>query len=266
MNVFNQIIQGDAFQKLGEFESNSIDFIITSPPYDDLREYGGHVFNFEGIAKQLFRVLKDGCVMVWIVGDKTKNGNESGTSFKQALYFKEIGFKLHDTMIYRKFGSTYPNLLSFKRYIQCFEYMFVLTKGSLKKWNPLIDRKNKYPNQKNKTHVRNKDKLEYRNREYTTSEYGLRYNIWDFSNTSQNKDFGKFEHPAMFPEQLAEDHIKTWSNENDLILDPFIGSGTVAKMALKNNRRFLGIELNEDYIKIANKRIEPYLYQRKLSS
>ena len=264
----NTIVHGDCAVVLQSFPDNSIDFIITSPPYGTQRNYGGFDFDFETIAKQLYRVLKKGSAMVWVIGDKTEDGSESLESFRQALYFKEIGFKMHDTMIYQKNGTSFPNLESHKRYMQCFEYMFVLSKGKLQKWNPLKDRKNKYDNSIKSTHVRDRktDKVTYRKNNIKYHEYNLRYNVWlyDTGYMKSSKDKIAFEHPAIFPEKLVEDHIKSWSDPGDLILDPFMGSGTTAKIALMNGRNFIGIESNLNYINIINKRIEPYLKQEKL--
>jgi DNA modification methylase len=261
----NQIIQGDAFVTLKQFPDNSIDMILTSPPYDDLRDYNKFTFNFEGIAKELYRVLKDGHVLVWIVGDRTNDGDESGTSFKQALYFKEVGFKLNDTMIYKKNGVSNP-ADSWKRYNQIFEYMFILTKGKLITWNPLKDKPNKHYGRELDITKRKNNGKTFIDPKISIGSHSLRTNIWEY-NTGYNRstiDKIAYEHPAIFPEKLAEDHIKSWSNENDIILDPFMGSGTTVKMALKNNRKFIGIELNPEYIKIADKRLKPYLNQTRL--
>ena len=98
-----KFIHGDCLEIMPTLADKSVDLTVTSPPYDNLRTYNGNSqFDFEGIAKELFRVTKDGGVVVWVVGDANINGSETGTSFRQALYFKEIGFNLHDTMIYQK--------------------------------------------------------------------------------------------------------------------------------------------------------------------
>jgi DNA modification methylase len=131
----NKIICGDCLEVMKKIPDGSVDLVLTSPPYDNLRTYNGYNFDFEGIAKELHRVTKDGGVIVWVVGDATIKGSETGTSFKQALYFKEIGFNLHDTMIYHK--NNYPPL-THNRYEQCFEYMFVFSKRYLKSFNPIM--------------------------------------------------------------------------------------------------------------------------------
>ena len=244
----------DCLDGLKLLKDNSIDLVVTSPPYDNLRKYKGFSFDFKNIVKELYRVIKEGGVIVWVVGDATIKGSETGTSFKQALYFMECGFNLHDTMIYEKNGCGACG--SNKCYIQNFEYMFIFTKGKIKTYNLIYDRENKIIG-KQKTNT-NRDKFTADNgrkyREIETKKYGRRFNIWKY-NQSVHDNFSK-KHPAPFPEELAEDHIISWSNENDIIMDIFSGSGTTHKMALKNNRKFIGFELSQDYINIEEQRIK----------
>lgn len=250
---FNKIYNMDCVEGMKMIEDGSIDLTVTSPPYDNLRKYNGFSFDFESVAKELYRVTKDGGVVVWVVGDSTINGSESGTSFKQALYFKEIGFKLHDTMIYMK--KTPP--LTHKRYEQEFEYMFVFVKGKIKTFNPILIPKKYMDKRKNKAFGRNKDNshdLGFSSKK----EMRIKGNIWEYlvGGGKSTKDKIAFKHPAIFPDKLAEDHILSWSNENDVVLDPFMGSGTTAKMAILNNRNYIGFEISEEYCKIAKERIE----------
>ena len=239
----------------------SVDLTITSPPYDNLRDYKGYTFDFEAVAGELFRVTKEGGVVVWIVGDATVDGSETGTSFRQALYFIEIGFNLHDTMIYQKNNYPFPPS---NRYFGVFEYMFVFSKGNPKTFNPIRVRT------KNKCGTRNtrkKDGSLIKMKYETGKEFRNKENVWIYTTGSNHstRDKVAFKHPAIFPEQLAEDHIKSWSNEGDIVLDPMCGSGTTCKMALLNNRRFIGIDISEEYCDIANERIKPYLEQSKLT-
>jgi site-specific DNA-methyltransferase (adenine-specific) len=244
---------GDCLELMKSLPSQSIDLTVTSPPYDNLRTYNGYSFDFEGIAKELYRVTKDGGVVVWVVGDATVKGSETGTSFKQALYFKEIGFNLHDTMIWNKGTFTAVGALT-SRYAPVFEYMFVLSKKQPKTFNPIKDRKNK-------TFGRSKTGT-FRQEDGTTkplssvgkpiAKYGQRFNIWDVSAEKSNSNR---LHPAMFPESLAHDHIVSWSNESDTVLDCFLGSGTTGKVAKQLNRKFVGIEISPEYLEIARKRI-----------
>jgi len=238
-----------------------VDLTVTSPPYDNLRNYNGYEFDFKSIAKELYRITKQGGVIVWVVGDSTIKGNETGTGFRQVLYFKEIGFNLHDTMIYQKSGPSYP---SQDKYYQIFEYMFILSRGKPKSYNPIKDRKNKWYGQKwGKTRTRRKadgSLTVHTWHKSEGSEYGVRFNIWKYNVGAgfQSKDKISFKHPATFPEKLAHDHIISWSNEGDLIYDPFMGSGTTAKAAILLNRKWIGSEISSEYCQIIKQRLSLY--------
>jgi len=251
----DKIIQGDALTVLKTLPDESIDMVLTSPPYDNLRTYGGYTFNFEGIAKELYRVIKNGGVVVWVVGDSVVDGSETGTSFRQALYFKEIGFNLHDTMIYEKCGCPYQDPT---RYLQMFEYMFVFSKGKPKTINLIKDRKNRWDKTFGCVTNRKKDGSLQKVGVKTFKEYGARYNIWRINAGygRSTEDNYSFEHPATFPEELATAHILSWSNKDDLVLDPMCGSGTTLKMAKCLGRNYIGIEIEQKYIKIAEKRLQ----------
>jgi site-specific DNA-methyltransferase (adenine-specific) len=245
----NKIYNENCLETMARMPDNFVDLTVTSPPYDNLRKYNGYSFPFEEIAKELFRVTKEGGVVVWVVGDATINRSETGTSFKQALYFKECGFNLHDTMIYKKNSSSFPSSLSGKRYTQIFEFMFVFCKYRIKSHNLIIDKKNKWAGFSSFDGKIDKVK-----------EHSPRENIWEYV-TSFNDNTG---HPAVFPEQLAADHITSWSNENDIVYDCFGGSGTTAKMAHILKRNWILSEISSDYCKLAEKRIAPYLMQKTL--
>lgn len=243
-----KIIQGDCLDIMKEIPSEYIDLTVTSPPYDNLRKYDGYKFDFENIAAELFRITKPGGVVVWVVGDSTINGTETGTSFKQALYFKDVcGFNLHDTMIFQKHGMpTDPRL----RYFQRFEYMFVFSKGKPKSYNPIKDVKSSGRRNANGTD-RQGDTLVVTKKRYDYPEFSVRGNIWEYDVRNM-----KGEHPAMFPEALAKDHILSWSNEGDLVFDPFSGSGTVAKVSLLNSRNFLGCDISPRYVEMVKERVK----------
>jgi len=257
---------GDCLEILPHLEP--VDLVATSPQYDGLRTYGGHPFTFEPIADGLEHLIIPGGVIVWVVNDETKNGSKSLSSFKQAIYFCEkCGLNLHDTMIYQKNGPAYP---SQNRYYQVFEYMFIFSNGKPKTFNPIKDRKNKWFGQKwsNKRSRRNKEGI-LKDSEWSQSEgleYGTRFNIWKYNvgYGYSTKDLIAYEHPAIFPEQLAQDHILSWSNEGDTVMDPMSGSGTTLKIAERLNRRWIGIEIEEKYCAIAKQRIENERKQRKL--
>ena len=255
MLELNKIYNMDCLEGLKQLDDESIDLTVTSPPYDDLRNYNGYSFDFENIAKELYRVTKNGGSIVWIVSDATINGSESGTSFKQALYFKDIGFNIHDTMIWEKPTFTAVGALKTK-YAQVFEYMFIFTKGKIKTFNPIKDRKNKYVGDKKHSGIRQKDGSikEKSSIGKPVAEYGQRFNVWHMP-TCQSKT-ERTGHPAQFPEQLINDHIISWSNKGDIVLDPFMGSGTTAKMSKLNDRNFIGFEISKEYCDIAEERLK----------
>lgn len=260
-----QLYNGDCLDVMKSFEENSIDLTVTQPPYDNLRTYNGNISQwsfekFQEIARELFRVTKNGGVVVWVVADATIKGSETGTSFKQALWFMECGFNLHDTMIYMKDNP--PPVGGNKRYYQQFEYMFVFSKGQPSIFNPILEkRRNKW-----------NDKRTYRTRPVTRKKDGTFdkklvkvnngdikiQNVWCYvvSGGQQATDKIAYEHPAIFPEQLANDHILQWSDEGCVVLDPFMGSGTTGKMQILNNRNFIGIELDKEYFDISVRRIK----------
>lgn len=250
----NKIYCGDSLEVLRGFEDESVDMVLTSPPYDNLRDYKGFTFDFEGIARGLYRIIKQGGVIVWVVGDATIDGSESGTSFRQALFFKDIGLRLHDTMIYEKNSSPFPDSC---RYNSTFEYMFVLSKGKPKTINLIQDRKNRWTESFGKSSNRQKDGTIKVKEKIIVKDFGTRNNVWRY-NTGFNystKDEEAFEHPAIFPELLANDHIQSWSNKDDVVLDPFMGSGTVGKMAKILGRNYIGIDISKEYCELAEKRI-----------
>ena len=254
--------QGDCLELMKDIPDECVDLTVTSPPYDNLRSYNGNneawsETVWKAVIKELYRVTAEGGVVVWVVSDSTVNGSETGTSFKQALHFKDVGFNIHDTMIYAKNN---PVPLTHNRYEQQFEYMFVLSKGKPKVFNGIRE-PSMYAGQK-----RNR---EYKAREYssegirsrdewtTVKDTRLRRNIWNYSvgNGHGTTDRIAYKHPAIFPEQLANDHIISWSNEGDIVLDPFMGSGTTGVACVNTNRNFIGMELDETYFNIAKERI-----------
>ena len=259
-NKHGIILNMDCVEAMKLMPDECIDLTVTSPPYDNLRTYQGFNWNFEATAKELYRITKEGGIVVWIVGDATVKGSETGTSFKQALYFKEIGFNLHDTMIYHK--NSLP--MNHNRYEQDFEYMFVFSKGKPNTFNP-IRIPCKYPEKETARQNSYFSETEEVNRKARSGKKRkpvgkdkIKGNIWYYA-TGKNhstQDTIAFNHPAIFPEVLANDHIISWSNENDIIFDPFMGSGTTAKMAMLNNRKFIGCELSEEYCKIIEERLE----------
>lgn len=249
---------GDCLEVMKDIPDGSIDMVMTSPPYDNLRSYNGNIeqWNFEkfkSIANELFRIVKKGGVIVWIVADQTKNYTESGTSFKQAIYFKEIGFKIYDTMIWQK--PTASAIGSLRRYENIFEYMFVFSKGRPKTVNIIRDKPNKCRGEKVGGAVRGFDGTfrKTSNSKRRVADFGRRSNIWKISTVANYRE--STGHPAQYPVQLATDHIISWSNKDDTILDIFMGSGSTGIACLNTGRRFVGIELDKQYFEIAKKRI-----------
>jgi site-specific DNA-methyltransferase (adenine-specific) len=250
----DSIICGHNVNALRAFPDECIDLTVTSPPYDDLRQYNGYSFDFEAVARELYRITKPGGVVVWVVGEKTVDGDESDAAFEQALFFKSVGFKRSDTMIYEK-TTFLPRRAP--RYDQAFEYMFVFTKGRPKTVNLLeVPCKNAGRTQTNTARDNHSDSLKKTTR--TIKATKPRTNIWKYATgaNATTADSFAFAHPAMFPEQLAEDHILSWSNAGDIVLDPFGGSGTVAKMAKKNGRHFVHIDVSDEYCEIARRRVQ----------
>jgi site-specific DNA-methyltransferase (adenine-specific) len=256
----NKIYNENCLDTMRRMPDGFVDLTVTSPPYDNLREYKGYEFPFEEIANDLYRVTKKGGVVVWVVGDATINGSETGTSFRQALYFKEIGFNLHDTMIYDKVNYI-P--LTRNRYEQAFEYMFVLSKTRPICFNAIIDKCISVGSARNRNNSSKAEEASVRNRSENTITKETKYknNIWSYV-VGSNKD--NTLHPAPFPEKLARDHIYSWSNEGDIVYDPFGGSGTTAKMAHLQKRKWIMSEISAEYCELATKRLEPYLTQTML--
>ncbi len=255
------LYMGDCIEVMAWLPDASVDLTVTSPPYDNLRTYNGTLNDWthekwQAIIRELFRVTKRGGAVVWVVGDATINGSETGTSFRQALYAMECGFRLHDTMIYHKRN---PMPVKSNRYLPCFEYMFVWTRCAPKTFNAIRE----------PTQATGKEKYtgtQHENGRFTG--YGKtrnlerdRYNIWAYTvgSNQTTRDKEAFKHPAIFPEALASDHILSWSNPGDVVFDPFLGSGTTGKMALLEGRRFIGIERERKYFDIARRRIEAAL-------
>ena len=266
MIELNKFYIGESVQFMKDnIPDNFVDLTVTSPPYDNLRTYKGFIFDYQSMLKELYRITKSGGIVVWVVGDATIKGSETGTSFRHALYAKKIGFNLHDTMIYHKIN---PIPIKQNRYYPCFEYMFILSKGKPKTFNPIM-RKSLSVGTKVRARQRSGIDSYIKNPtgKNSTKEYSIEYNLWSYKvgsvgQTSMDKI--AYKHPAQFPEKLAEDHIISWSNEGDIVLDPMCGAGTTCKMAWLNNRKFIGIDISEEYInEICIPRLEQYGWNEK---
>jgi DNA modification methylase len=252
----NHLYCENCLETMSRMPDGFIDLTVTSPPYDNLRTYNGYNFDFEATAKELYRVTKKGGVVVWVVGDATVNGSESGTSFRQALYFKDVcGFNLHDTMIYHR--ERLP--LTHNRYEQHFEYMFVFSNGPPATFTAIKERSvtaGKVCKTSSFRHEGNKTgKL---HGQAPTKELKTKGNVWEYGvgYMKSTTDKRAYDHPAIFPESLARDHILSWSNEGDLVYDPMAGSGTVPKMAIQTKRNWIASEISPEYCEIIERRIK----------
>jgi len=267
MNIekyLNQIIEGNCVEVMRQFDDNVIDLTVTSPHYDDLRNYKGFVFPFADIAKELFRITKPGGVVAWVVNDATINGNETGTSFRQGLYFQQIGFNLHDTMIFRK-ANPIPQIYR-KRYNNEFEFMFVFSKGVVKTHNPIMVDCLHAGLELNGTTYKNFSKNEQTREKLAkpVKDKKIKGNNWEYVVGKKHEDQEAKGHPAPFPCQLARDHIISWTNQGDLVFDPMCGSGTTCKVAAETGRRYIGIEISKEYCSIAEKRLKATQIQLNL--
>ena len=258
----NQIYLEDNLETLSKMSDDYYDMVITSPPYDDIRKYNGFSFDIDTLAPELYRTTKKGGVVVWVVNDQVIKGSESGTSFRQALKFMGAGFLLHDTMIYEKNSSSYPSSVKSNRYTQIFEYMFVFSKGKPKTSNLICDKPNKWAGHtnwgKNTKRIGENEQLVEVGNIKPVPDFSPRNNIWRYVNGGgfASKDKIAHKHPAIFPEELVRDHLMTWTKEGDLVYDPFIGSGTVAKMCILLGRDYIGSEISQEYVDICNERIK----------
>jgi len=254
-DYINKVINGNCVDVMKLFPDNSIDLVVTSPPYDNLRVYTGYQFPFDEMVEQFYRIVKDGGVIVWVVADATIDGSETCTSFKQALKFVEMGFKLHDTMIFKKTNPV-PQIYR-KRYNNEFEYMFVFSKGNIETHNAI-----KVPClhaglELNGTTYKNYSKGEQTRTKVASpvKNEKIKGNVWEYVVGKKAVDQESKEHPAPFPYDLAKDHILSWTNENETVLDPMCGSGTTCVAAFDNNRNFIGIDISKEYCNLAEKRI-----------
>lgn len=252
-----QVVLGDNCEVMRQWPSESVDLVVTSPPYDDLREYGKHGWDFYGVAWNLARLLKPGGVIVWNVADMTKDGGETGTSMRQALHFQTLGLTIYDTMIYHKEN---PVPLSHPRYEQAWEYCFILSKGKPSRWNP-IKEKSAMAGKPRKVTAGNVDgeqghSMRRRDSETIIGDTKTRSNVWKYTigTNATTKDKGAFAHPALMPEGLAKDHVQSWSDPGDVVLDPFAGAGTTLKAAKEFGRQWVGIEVNPEYVEICHDR------------
>lgn len=249
-----KIFAEDCLATMARLDEETIDLVVTSPPYDNLREYNGYSFDFESIARELYRTLKTGGVIVWIINDATVNGSRTGSTFKQALYFMSLGLNLHDVMIWQK-PNYAPLFPSIKRYDQSHEYMLIFSKGKISTFNPIKDKPKSEASLKRLqygiTHIKSDGSRTEAKKIDNGNTMSKRTTVWNMPN-GQKRGLG---HPAVFPESLVHDHIVSWSNPGDLVYDPFMGSGTTGLVAKKLGRECIGSEISQEYVDLANQRI-----------
>lgn len=248
------IINDDCVRYLDTLEDECLKFVITSPPYDDIRRYQGYSFDFESVASALARVLRPGGVIIWNVADATRNGSETGTSMRQALRFMELGLRLHDTMIYEK-RNPMPTSRTARRYHQAWEYVFCLSKGTPETFNPIMVPTKHGHARANMRHRGRNGNTGYnktKRNSHTKVRNIFTYTIGGGHTTADREAHG---HPALMPERMAEDQILTWTNPGDTVFDPFNGAGTSGKMAVKNHRNYIGTEVSREYCDLSRLRI-----------
>ena len=241
----------DCVRFMETMEAAAVDLVVTSPPYDDLRDYKGFDFDCEAVAKGLAEVVKEGGVVVWVVGDRI-NGGRTLTSFDHAFIFRDAGFTVYDAMIFKKRNTPFMRK---RAYTNCYDFMFVFSKGTPATFNPL-----RSPSVRSGLaplpYLKGTDGIN-RKTERELSEHKVRTNIWSYAvgRNGTTADMYAFKHPAMFPENLARDHILSWSDPGDLVFDPMCGAGTTCKMAKATGRRWLGVDVSREYTTIARRRV-----------
>ena len=263
--MINQIFNEDCLETMKRMPDNYVDLILTSPPYDNMRSYGGNKnyhqrlnqtgfsFDFEGIAKELTRVLKPGGVIMWNVQDQTIKGSRTGNSMRQALFFmEECGLFLHDHLIWYKTGTPFPSIY---RYRNVWENMFILTKGKPNTFNPILKKNKTGGASRNRRRERNHNgELVMKERVVTTKEYGIDDNVWYITNHFNVTDeMKKYGHPAVMADEVAKRHIQSWTNEGDVVYDPFLGAATTTRLAKQMNRNWIGSEIHKPYFDISKK-------------
>lgn len=251
------VLHGDCVERMRRLKRASIQLCVTSPPYDNLRTYGGFAWDFEKTALQLYRVLCEGGIVCWNIGDSVVDGSETLTSSKQKIFFHEkAGFRVHQTLIYQKRNFSHP---ASSRYHSCFEYIFVLSKDAPRVWNPITDRRNLTAGSVGNLGVNTfteADGSKSEREKKITTEFGKRHDVWLGNTRGQDEMCESLPHPAMMPKWLAHDLILSFSNAGDAVLDPFAGSGTTGAQALELGRKAVLIELKEEYLSAIEKQTD----------
>lgn len=245
-----EIYHGDCREILPSLPK--VDLVVTSPPYGSVRDY----VRYEGVdtlavLAELACMLIEGGVIVWNTADQVTEGSETGQSFREALHVMSQGLRLHDTMIYCREGVNFPDA---NRYHPAFEYMFVFSKGAPRCFNGIRDRKNKWGGTTVHGTQRERDgRMTVPSQNGSLiPDIGLRLNWWILKPASTEPTL---DHPARMPISMAQAHVQSWCNAGDLVLDPFMGSGTTLRAAKDLGRKAIGIEICEAYCEIAANRL-----------
>ena len=243
--MYNSIVLGDCVEGMRSLPPDLVPCTVASPPYGALRHYhGNHQFDFEAAAAELWRITRPGGVVCWVVREEVVDGSESGEASEQRLFFRDLGFRLHQTIVMERYGS---RARSPGRYGESLEYAFILAKGKPATVRLLRDRRNKTAG-KLVTATHRYPDGSYRVQRYEVDEWGYRKAVWYFAQGMHvATDPVARLHQAPMPEAMAEDLILSYSREGDLIFDPFAGVATTAKMALLNHRNYFGYEINAIY-------------------
>lgn len=252
----NEIYCIDCVEGMKKIPDNSVDIVVTSPPYDGIRDYNGFNFDLHETGRGLIRILKEGGIVAMVIQDQTKNFGKTLTSFKTIIdWCDNIGFKLFECVIYRKHGS--EGAWWTNRFRVDHEYMPIFLKGEKPQY---FNKENlKVPSihggkvMTGSGSRRTDGKTNARvTRPINTMK--CRGTIWNYL-MAGDKDPIKRQHPAPFPDQIPLDFIECFCPPGGVVLDPFMGSGSTAVAAKKLNRKYIGFDTSEEYIKIAHARL-----------
>ena len=260
----NKIICEDNITYLKTLPDECIDFVITSPPYDALRDYNGYKLDLHGLGVELLRVLKDGGICVMVIQDSTRDFAKSLTSFRTIVdWCDNIGFRLFECNIYNRQGT--EGAWWKKRFRVDHEYMPIFLKGKRPQY---FDKENIKIPSKHGGKIMTGANIRTKNGQ--TGSRKVKINptkcpgtVMTFGNTCGGESKLKSKHPAVFPNMLAYDMIECFCPEDGTVLDPFNGSGTTTLAAKCLGRNYIGIDVSEEYNKIARERLETEIIYRK---
>jgi hypothetical protein len=254
----NAILLGDALEILSRIPAGSIPLTLFSPPYDGIRDYGKNwSLDYKTLGRLLFGATCDGGVCAVVIGDGTKDFAKSLTTFRWAVdWVDNTGWRLFECCIYSRHGN--PGAWWTQRFRVDHEYILIFFKGDrlrcFDKTALMIPSKHAGKVYSGTDRLTNGGfkKIEPK----AVNDLKCRGTIWGYATSNSEGNRTKLEHPATFPDRLADDLIHCFSKPGDLVFDPMCGSGTTCVMAAKAKRDYLGIEINPEYHSIAMKRIQ----------